>query len=255
MNRSQHFLLILLCATLLQKVNAQKILNHSEIRFGTAWALQDRRLFETNPKLVAYILEREDQEYDFQYSLSWQKRWLQFGQFGLKTGINYSVSNTKFGRTYNPIYQRGDNEWPAAINYRIGKYSKKLLQAPIDLQFYLLQMSSNKANVYLNFGVLPSICFNKRIRDSRKIDGEKSAVVKHRNLWFDGVEFNPGIGFKFGRFDVLVSHRLYNFTKKDGLIFYYDLFYKGFDAPFLLDRYEWFNPKKYWITIGYQIRQ
>jgi hypothetical protein len=72
---------------------------------------------------------------------------------------------------------------------------------------------------------------------------------------FDGVEFNPGIGFKFGRFDILVSHRLYNFTKKDGLIFYYDLFYKGYDDPFLLDRYEWFNPKKYWITVGYQIRQ
>lgn len=232
------FWLVLLSFT---KTHAQKLLDNTHVYLGFSWQEQDRRLFE-EPEAIK-IVALENSNLDYETNLYIQKRIFKIWHFSISTGLGYMRYQTKFSRAIDNNYFEGNGHWGHQPLVHIGKYVTHKISTPTSLEFYF----DKKERIFLNLTGWASFNFNKRLVSSQ--DGKYGNKLK---LEFNGLELNPGLGFKVSRFIFQFNYRAFNYYKIDKVI-YYPSFLNYAPLSFRDKKYESINWDKMWITVGYDL--
>jgi hypothetical protein len=219
-----------------QKAHSQKLLDNTRVYLGFSFQEQDRRLFEFPH--AEEIVALEESKFDYETIVYVQKTLLKWWHFGLSTGLGYMRYQNKFTRPINHQYFTGDHTRPLIF---INKYTTHKISIPTSLEFSF----DKKERIFLSLTGWASFNFNKRLVSVKKYDNKLK-------LEFNGLELNPGLGFKASRLRFQINYRALNYYKIDKVILYRILFKDDVD-PFLDKKYESTNWDKIWITVGYDL--
>lgn len=234
------FVLGYICTTF-SIIHAQneKLWDHTTVHFGFSVQEQDRRLFDFPD--AEGIIEREDSDTDIETHLYIQKKLIGWWRMDFSTGLGYMRYQTKFSRPVNHNYFTQDNTRPLI---HIEKYVIHKLSVPASLNAYLHKNES----IFLNLTGWASFNINKRLasKPNSNFGGNRF------KLDFNGLELNPGLGFRASRFQVQLNYRVLHFYKIDGVIFN-DILFNTQNPPFLEEKYESRNLDKVWLTVGYHL--
>jgi hypothetical protein len=213
------------------------ILRNSKITLGLGLSEPEKR-YRTFGEI-----DIENQVVDWDVHLTLEKNIVRYGWFNLSAGLGYGWANSNFERFYSLSYM---NNYNAVIKVAMSPklYTKHLVVAPVRLNIDVARWRKKNA-IFINGSVLPSICFYKWVKRFPH-DGERGPKGRFL-LAPEEVEFNPGLGFRRGHFEYLLSYRMANFSKKDKTYFGSSL---SSDAGFDNEPYEWNNLPKWWLTVA-----
>lgn len=224
---------------LLQNLCGQGIWNNIAVVGGVALSHQDRRLFDFPP--AERILALEPKRLDRDLILYVEKSVFKYGSLHLDAGIGYAESNTSFGRPFDHIRLNGLHTYE--LRY-VKKYTINKLVLPISSRWYIRKL-------YLQVVVLPTIGFRKSIVDNW---GSDKRFTKKQLKW-NGLEINPGMGFQLGnRLQICLNYRGLNFHEIDEVIFNYSLL-RDQNHEFFKQKADKYNPFKMWLTVGYKLKK
>ncbi len=244
-NKMKNFNFLIVAGCLFLATNAvqsQEIIKNTVAHIGISFLEQDRRLFEYPNS--DDIIENENTELDWEANIFMQREWLLSKRLGFNAGVGYSQYHSYFSRPYDKAALTGARIITLEGTY-VGHYRIDRLSTPISINCYL----TKKRTLFVN--LLASSYFNLKKKMKDKVFDRK---YKRWNFQFNGIEINPGLGFKLKKLTFQCNYRWFNLVRLDRVIFDSSLFNYP-NPPFLQKKYDDYNPTKISFTVGYSLSE
>ena len=208
---------------------------------------QDRRMFGWPSGPAERLITREEQSLTWQYSLGLHKAFLHREDFKLELGLRYDVEVNRFSRPVNHPYFFPPPQPGFIYDLKlrfVGSYQVHQFIVPLSVRVRLFKIGKQGC-LFVGGDLLPALFFAKRVRVSETEWLPTYWAVKPYSL-----EVNPGIGYRWFGWEVMLSYRAFHRRAWDPALFGLRIFRPAFGPPTPVDRY---NPHKLWLSLSYDL--
>ena len=226
------FAILVWCAGGLTSVRAQSFWNDLTISVEFAAAQHDKRFVSEK------LLNQHPEKWGtWQYGISLYKPILDWNYIRLEAGLGYGIEHLTY-------FRRVDHCFGSPICFddlvHNDNYKIHLAQTPVKASVRLTR------NLEAEMTLLSQFDFYKELIGKRGSRGKTT-------IDFYSIEVNPGLSYQFDRILIQMNYRLYQVKKIDQTIFSSRLLDEGKLRSFLNEKFEDYNPLKFWFSVGYRL--
>ena len=204
---------------------------------------QDRRMFGWPSGTAERIITREEQSLTWQYSLGLHKAFLHREDFKLELGLRYDWEINRFSRPLDHSYFLPGPLYSASLFF-VRDYEVHQLVIPLSLRVRLAKIGQ-RGCLFIGGDVLPALSVAKRVKTNRPNQFPVRWKMSPYSL-----EVNPGIGYRWQKWEVVLTYRAFHRRAWDPVLFGLGIFRPADGPPTPVDRY---NPHKLWLSLSYDL--
>ncbi|MEM9985764.1 MAG: hypothetical protein AAF804_11805, partial [Bacteroidota bacterium] len=216
--------------------------------FSGAWRVstsiaaqeQDRRPLGWPRGIIQAIGESETENLTCQYSIGLHKAILHRQDFKLELGMMYALENNRFSRPFNHNFFTQDIQRPLLY---VDNYQVHQLIFPVSLRLRLFPLEEGGC-LFAGADLLPSVSLLKT---------ESRHGLRRWQLDPYALEINPGLGFRWRKWEAMLSYRALHRRTWDEGLFSPSYFNPPFSDGSPPTQFDQFNPHKIWLSVSYDL--
>ncbi len=229
--------LLLLCH--LHNLSAQPAPSKWIISVGIGLEAHDERLFDFAN--AEQVLRQETDKGTRHYSISIKRQLPITPPIIGSVGLAYTQKTATFSRPFDHCFFR-EGECPYVLLYT-AQFNNHLFQAPLDLSYSVWQKAPWTVQGMIN--ILPALSWRKTIEATNQ-----GANFQKTQLQPYALEIHLGPALQWKTIQLRFQYRIFQWMDKEET-YLYSADFRQNNPGYFEDQSEQFNPRKFWIEVGY----